>query len=382
MVRPGALAGVRVIELTSYISGPYAGMLLADFGAQVIKIEPPECGDPFRGWGEVDNPFFGSVNRNKKSVILDLKTAEAIAAARRLIDRSDVVIENYRPGALDRLGLGYDDLRQDNPRLIYCSITGFGDLGPYAQKPGYDTIGQAMGGLLGLLTDMHDPKPMGVSLSDHLAGMVACNGIMAALYARERTGQGQRVDTSLLESTISFIGENATRYLEDRQIPSRATRTHSAQVFAFVDQEGAPFAVHLSSPQKFWEGLLRAIARPEWNDDQRFTSRKARISHYEVLQTELAAVFGTASRTHWLRRLEAEDVPASPVNNLAEVFSDPQVAALGLLVRVPHPKRGHVDLIRNGVRLSKTPTAIVRSAPDLCDHSAEVLGGTESQMIN
>ena len=369
----GALAGVRVVELTSYVSGPYAGMLLADFGAEVIKIEPPERGDPFRGWGTLDNPFFRSVNRNKKSVALDLKTSSGVVSARRLIDQSDVVIENYRTGVLDRLGLGYDDVRKQNPRLIYCSITGFGNFGPYAQKPGYDTIGQAMGGLLGLLTDMNDPKPMGVSLSDHLAGLVACNGILAALCAREKTGTGQRVDTSLLESTVSFIGENATRFLEDRQVPSRATRTHSAQVFAFVDGDGLPFVIHLSSPQKFWDGLLRAIARPAWTDAPRFCDRKTRIKNYDALQTELSAVFRSGSRQQWLSRLEREDVPASPINNLAEVFSDPQVQALGLVARVPHPKHGHVEVIRNGVRLSETPTSVHSSAPELGQHNSELL---------
>jgi formyl-CoA transferase len=318
MTDRGALSGIRVVELTSYVSGPYAGMLLADFGAEVIKIEPPEKGDPFRGWGTLDNPFFRSVNRNKKSVALDLKTPAGVAAARRLIDRSDVVIENYRTGALDRLGLGYDELRKQNARLIYCSITGFGNFGPYAQKPGYDTIGQAMGGLLGLLTDTDDPKPMGVSVSDHLAGLVACNGILAALCARDKTGKGQRVDTSLLESTVSFIGENATRFLEDR------------------------------------------------------------IKNYDALHAELSAVFRSGRREHWLRLLEREDVPACPINDLAEVFSDPQVQALGLVARVPHPKHGYVEVIRNGVRLSDTPTSVHSSAPELGQHNSELVDPTET----
>jgi crotonobetainyl-CoA:carnitine CoA-transferase CaiB-like acyl-CoA transferase len=379
MNEQGALAGIRVVEFTSYISGPYAGMLLADFGAEVIKVEPLERGDPFRGWGTLDNPFFRSVNRNKKSVALDLKTPSGVASARSLIDRADVVIENYRTGALDRLGLGYDDVRQQNPRLIYCSITGFGGFGPRAKKPGYDTIGQAMGGLLGLLTDMNDPKPMGVSLADHLAGLVACNGILAALCAREKTRTGQRVDTSLLESTISFIGENATRYLEDRQVPSRETRTHSAQVFAFVDCDGLPFVIHLSSPQKFWDGLVRAIERPAWNQDKRFCDRRARIQNYDVLHAELSAVFRGASRQHWLSRFEREDVPASPINDLAEVFSDPQVQALGLVARIPHPTRGYVEVIRNGVRLSKTPTCVHSSAPELGQHNSEFLDPLKTQ---
>ncbi len=217
-----------MVELANYVSGPYAGMMLADFGAEVIKIEVPGTGDPFRGWGTVDySPTFGSVNRSKKSVVLDLKSETGKAAAAKLIAGADVVIENFRPGTLERLGLGYDELTRGNPRLIWCSITGFGNLGPLADRPGYDTVGQAMGGLLSVLTDMDAPKPMGISFSDHLAGMVAANGILAALQARHRTGKGQRVDTSLLEATVSFIGENAARFFENGKVPNRATRTHT-----------------------------------------------------------------------------------------------------------------------------------------------------------
>jgi formyl-CoA transferase len=349
-------------------------MLLADFGAEVIKIEPPGHGDPFRGWGGLDNPFFQSVNRNKKSVALDLKTEAGRLAARELVRTCDVVIENYRTGTLERLGLGYEDLKRINPGLIFCSITGFGDRGPYAYRPGYDTVGQAIGGLLGLLTDMNDPQPMGVSISDHLAGMVACNGIMAALFARENTGIGQRVDTSLLESTVSFIGENATRFLQDRTVPTRATRTRTAQVFAFVDGDGRPFALHLSSPQKFWLGLLRAIGRPDWNDDPRFCDRKARIKHYDELRQELTTVFRTGKRADWLARLEQEDVPACAINDLQELFDDPQVAELGLVVPIPHPTLGDIKLIRNGVRLSETPTCIHSKAPALGQHNDELFG--------
>jgi formyl-CoA transferase len=371
----GALAGVRVVELTSYISGPYAGMLLADFGAEVVKIEQPPDGDPFRAWGQTgDNPFFASVNRNKKSVVLDLKSADGLAQARALIGGADVLIENFRTGALDRLGLGYETLSKDNPRLIYCTITGFGNFGPYAQKPGYDTIGQAMGGLLGLCTDLEKPQPMGISLSDHLAGMTAANGVMAALYAREKTGRGQRVDTSLLESTVSFVGENAATFFETKKSPSRATRTHSALVFAFVDRDGKPFAIHLSSPPKFWQGLTRAVERPAWIEDPRFKDRPARGRNYDTLHLGLQDIFRTNTRAHWLALLEREDVPSCVLNNLAEVFEDPQVKALGMVERVPHPRRGHVDLVRNGVRLSETPTSIHSPAPALGEHNNELLG--------
>ena len=372
---PGALDGIRVVELASYISGPYAGMLMADFGADVIKIETPDGGDPFRGWGSTDyNPIFGSVNRGKRSVTIDLKTPDGIAEARRLIATADVVIENFRTGVLDRLGLGYEELQRCHPRLVYCSITGFGNLGPYATRPGYDTVGQAMGGLLSLLTDMATPDTMGISLSDHLAGITACLGVLAALNARSSSGRGQRVDTSLLESTIAFLAENAARYFDDGSAPDRATRTRLALVFAFVDGDGRPFVLHLSSPQKFWLGLLKVIDRPHWKADPRFADRTARMANYDQLKAELAAIFGSRPRDHWLALLEAEDVPCGPLYDLSEVFDDPQVKSLGMQTTAPHPARGQVSLIRSGVRMSETPPFIRAAAPSLGEHNGELLG--------
>jgi crotonobetainyl-CoA:carnitine CoA-transferase CaiB-like acyl-CoA transferase len=370
-----ALQGIKVVEFTSYVSGPYAGMLLGDFGAEIIKVEPPETGDPFRRWGETSyNATFGSVNRNKKSVTLDLKSPEGNAHALRLMEEADVVIENLRAGALDRLGLGWDAVKERNPRLIYCSITGFGDLGPYADRPGYDTVGQAMGGLLSLLTDMSKPQPMGISLSDHLAGISACMGILAAINSRHLTGRGQRVSTSLLESTISFLAENAARYFEDGGTPGRATRTHIAQVFAFVAGDGKGFVIHLSSPKKFWMALLDVVGRPDFAEDPRFSERKKRIANYDVLHNEFSKIFATRDRDHWLDLLIKADVPAGPIHDLEGVFSDLQVKALDMVARVPHPAgKGEVSLIRNAVRMSETPPVVRSAAPQLGEHNATIL---------
>jgi crotonobetainyl-CoA:carnitine CoA-transferase CaiB-like acyl-CoA transferase len=224
---------------------------------------------------------------------------------------------------MERLGLGYDATVRDNPGLVWCSISGFGTSGPYASRPGYDTVGQALSGLLSLLTDLDRPRPMGISLSDHLAGMVACNGILGALVARGRTGKGQRVDTSLLEATVSFCGENAARFFENRKVPNRATRTRQAQVYAFVASDGKPFVVHLSSPAKFWQALTRVAGMPEWLDDPRFASKETRGQHYDALHDELAAVFKNDTRAAWLAKLQSEDVPAAALNTLDEVFNDP-----------------------------------------------------------
>jgi crotonobetainyl-CoA:carnitine CoA-transferase CaiB-like acyl-CoA transferase len=370
----GALEGIRVVEFANYVSGPYAGMLLGDLGAEVIKIEAPDGGDPFRGWGRVEySPTFGSVNRNKKSVVLDLKSAHGLSAARALLRTADVLIENFRSGTMERLGLGYDEIAGENPRLIWCSITGFGSDGPYASRPGYDTVGQALSGLLSLLTDLESPRPMGISLSDHLAGMVACNGILGALVARGRTDRGQRVDTSLLEASVSFCGENAARYFENEKVPNRATRTRQAQVHAFVAGDGKPFVVHLSSPTKFWHGLARVAGKPEWLADPRFASKETRGQHYDALHDALAAVFARDSRARWLAKLEAEDVPAAPLNTLDEVFDDPQVKHLGLRQELPHKRVGTVGLVRNGLRMSATPPAIRSAAPELGEHTDEIL---------
>jgi formyl-CoA transferase len=369
-----ALDGIIVLEFANYVSGPYAGMMLADLGAEVIKIESPDGGDPFRGWGAADySATFGSVNRNKKSVILDLKSPDGTAAALALAADADVLIENFRAGTMERLGLGYEALHAANPRLIYTSITGFGGSGPYAQRAGYDTVGQAMSGLLSVLTDSANPQPMGISLSDHLTGMMAAYGILGALMAREKTGRGQRVETSLLAASIVFLGENAARFFETGKTPSRETRARSAQVYAFVDCDGRGFIVHLSSPAKFWRGLTRVANHPEWAEDARFKTKRDRQENYRVLHGLLAEIFAEAPREHWLSLLLAEDVPAAPINNLDEVFADPQVVHLGLKRQVPHKKLGQVSLVGGGVTLSDTPTDIRTVAPDHGQHTDEIL---------
>jgi formyl-CoA transferase len=369
-----ALDGIVVLEFANYVSGPYAGMMLADLGAEVIKIESPNGGDPFRGWGAADySATFGSVNRNKKSVILDLKTPDGLAAARALAAEADVLIENFRAGAMDRLGLGYEALRAANPKLVYTSLTGFGGSGPYAERAGYDTVGQAMSGLLSVLTDSANPQPMGISLSDHLTGMMAAYGILGALMAREKTGRGQRVETSLLAASIAFLGENAARFFETGKTPSRETRARSAQVYAFVDCDGKGFVVHLSSPVKFWQGLTRVAGHPEWAEDSRFKTKRDRQENYRVLHGLLAGIFAAQNRDHWLGLLLQQDVPAAPINTLDEVFADPQVIHLGLKRQVPHAKLGQISLVGGGVTLSETPAEIHSAAPSYGQHTDEIL---------
>jgi crotonobetainyl-CoA:carnitine CoA-transferase CaiB-like acyl-CoA transferase len=370
----GALDGITVLEFANYVSGPYAGMLLADLGAEVVKIEAPGRGDPFRGWGDVSySPTFESLNRNKKSVELDLRAEAGRAEALRLAGRADVVIDNFRAGVLARIGLGYDALVPRNPRLVYCAITGFGGSGPYRDWPGYDTVGQAMSGLLSLLTELEAPQPMGFSFADHLAGVSAFQGIMGALFARERLGKGQKVETSLLEAAVAFIGENACRFFYDGRVPGRAHRTHIAQVYVFLDREKRPFVIHLSSPPKFWDGLTEVAGHPEWRADPRFRTRGDRMRNYDVLRSELACVFATDLRDAWLEKLRAADVPAGPLYDLKEVFDDPQVRHLGMKVEVAHPTQGKVAMVRSGVTMSLTPPVPCAPAPALGQNNGELL---------
>ncbi len=369
-----ALAGIKVIEIASYVTGPFASQLLADMGADVVKIEEPKRGDPFRGWGEKNySATFCSLNRNKRSLTLDLRHDQAREIVLKLAAQSDVLIQNFRPGVMEKRGLGYEDVRKLNSKLVYCSISGFGPKGPYRDMPGYDTIGQARSGLLSLLTDPGKPQGMGISFSDHLTGMYACYGILAALINRMLTGQGQLVETSLLRASVSFVAENAARYFETGHVPRRKHRTTTAGVFAFVDQQNLPFILHMSSPDKFWNALFRVVGRTEWSNDARFNNRQGRIANYDSLYEGLQEIFKHGRREEWLKQLIENDVPAAPLNTLDEVFDDPQVREYGFPQIITHPKMGDVKMVGNAVDMSRTPPTIDKPPPILGEHADDIL---------
>jgi crotonobetainyl-CoA:carnitine CoA-transferase CaiB-like acyl-CoA transferase len=372
----GALAGIRVVEAASYVTGPFAAQLLADMGAEVVKIEEPKRGDPFRGWGERNYAAtFCSLNRNKKSITLDLRIDAGRDIALRLASEADVLIQNFRPGVMEKRGLGYNDIKKLNSKIVYCSISGFGPTGPYRDMPGYDTVGQARSGLLSLLTDPGKPQGMGISFSDHLTGMYACYGVLSALMNRMLSGEGQHVETSLLRASVSFVGENAARYFETGHVPRRKHRTTTAGVFAFEDRDGLPFVLHMSSPDKFWRNMFEVVGKPEWSEDSRFNNRKARIENYDTLVEQLTPIFRGGRREDWLRRLTEMDVPAAPINTLDEVFADPQVQTYGFPIEVEHPKMGKMKLLGNAVNMSRTPPGIDRPPPMLGEHTEEILTG-------
>jgi crotonobetainyl-CoA:carnitine CoA-transferase CaiB-like acyl-CoA transferase len=369
------LKNVTVVECSTFVTGPYAAALLADLGARVIKIESPPDGDPYRYFAP--DPYFSfnfaHLNRNKESLALDVKSVKGKEICLKLLKRADVFVENFRPGTAERLGLGYDALRALNPRLVYCSISAFGQSGPYANKPGFDTLGQAMSGLLSLLTDPDEPKVMGMAVSDYVTGLSAGYGILGALLGRETSGDGCRVETSLLQATLSFIGETAAGYMRTGLVPNRMARVKNAHAFAFICKDKLPIAIHCSVPEKFWLALLKAADRRDLAEDPRFRTRDARRQNYEALESTLAPVFLTRSRAEWLQRLEADDVPVVPLYNVGEVLMDPQVRHLDLVEELAHPQAGKLQFVGGPVRydgLAKEPST---SPPLVGEHSAAIL---------
>jgi len=372
----GALEGIKILDITNYIAGPYATLLLADLGAEVIKIETPGAGDPFRTWDKEPkdySPSFCALNRNKKSVTLDMKTPEGKEVFLRLAKDADVIVENLRPGAVDRLGIGYQEIKKINPKIIYCSISAFGQDGPYRKRPGYDTLGQSLSGLLSVLTDLDKPHGPGASFSDHLGGIFGCYGVLAAIAARERTGVGQKVETSLLESSICFLGLPITQYLFSKEVPSMRSRIKTAGVYALVAADGKPFVIHLSHPPKFWIGVTEVMGRPDFQTDPRTKDRHARSQNYEFISDMFSEVVKSAPRDQWLQRLQEKDVPCAPIYNLAEVFEDPQVKHLDRLMQVHDPEFGEFQLVRNGINLSATPVTLTMRPPKLGEHNEETL---------
>ncbi|HZD39180.1 MAG TPA: CaiB/BaiF CoA-transferase family protein, partial [Terriglobales bacterium] len=347
-----------------------------DLGAEVTKIETPGSGDPFRTWDKEPkdySPSFCALNRNKKSITLDLKNPQGKEVFLRLAKDADVIVENLRPGVVDRLGIGYEDIKKINPQIIYCSISAFGQDGPYRDRPGYDTLGQSLSGLLSVLTDMEHPRGPGAAFSDHLAGIYGCYGILAAIAGRERKGTGQKVETSLLESTISFLGFSITQYLFSGQIPEMSSRLKTAGVYALVAGDGKPFVIHLSHPPKFWTGVTEVFGRPDLQTDPRTKDRHARIKNYDMISDILSAAVKSAPRDHWLKRLQEKDVPCAPINNFAEVFEDPQVKHLDRLIQFNDPEFGTFQLVKNGIRLSATPLRLDLRPPKLGEHNEETL---------
>ena len=364
------LDGILVIELGTMITAPLAGMMLADLGARVIKVEHPNGGDPFRAYrGDLYSPHFAAYNRNKESVQLDLQSATGQDALHKLIARADVLLDNYRPGVLERLRLDDDTLAKLNPGLVRCSITGFGSDGPYRDRPAYDAVGIALSGLASLMLDPAAPHATGPTITDNVTGMYACNGILGALVSKAKTGKGSRVEVNMLESSIAFIPDTFANFTQLGIVAEPYTRVATSQSYALLCADRRMIAVHLSSPDKFWRGLLSAIGRPELANDERFRTRDARVVHYEALKAELAKEFLELPRAEWCRRLESEDVPFAPIWNVPEVLADPQVTHLQTFYQMQHEKVGDITGIHRPILIDGERGPNRMAAPVLGEHT-------------
>lgn len=349
------LKDVLVVELGTMVTAPLAGMMLSDMGARVIKVELPETGDPFRahGGGRYSPPFV-AYNRGKESIQLDLRSPGGLAKLSCLLGRADVVLENFRPGVMEKMGLDNDRLRALNPRLVRASITGFGQDGPYRDRPSYDSVPLALSGLSSLMLDPQDPRMSGPTIADNITGMYAVQGILAALLRRTRTGAGGHVEVNMLEAAISFMPDAFAQFSRAGIVSGPDTRVRISQAYTLRTQDGLLVTVHVSSVQKFWEGLLNVIGRPDLARDERFATPAARTQNYPELRQILMDIFSTRSRAAWVAALAAEGVPGGPVNRVDEVADDPQVRHLGTFARTVHPTMGEVVGIKSPIRLDGT----------------------------
>ncbi len=371
----GALEGTLAIDISGHVAGPYAGSLLGDLGCEVIKVELPDGGDTHRGRNpkyEGYGPSFRALNRNKKSMTLNLRAKKAREILLELVETADILLENFRPPTRKRLGLDYDVLSKRNPGLIHCSISGYGQSGPYRDKPGFDTIGQALSGMLSLVTDLDKPRVAGVSFTDHCCGIFAAYGIMAALLARQKTGRGQFVDVSLLQVSLAFIESHVADYLNGGEAVSRDNFPRG-RIYCLLDCDNRPLVIHLSGHQEAWVGLLKAAERTDLLADPRFGSRKDRTEHHWEIVKILQQTFRTKSRAYWLERLDANNVPGAPINTIQEVFDDDQVKHMGIPKQIRHPKMGTSNLIGNPINLSDTAPQFFYPAPLLGENTEEIL---------
>jgi len=369
------LDGIVVLDVTQVMAGPYCTMVLCDMGARVIKVEPPD-GDSSRamaGSAGTESPAFNAVNRGKLGIVLDLKQAAARDAFRRLARTADVVVENYRPGVMARLGLDYETLAKENPRLVYASISGYGQTGPSASKGGFDLVAQGASGIMSVTGEPgRPPVKTGLPITDLGAGLFALAAILAAVHWRSTSGRGQYIDTSLFEAGLALSVWEATEYFSG-QVPGPLGSAHrmSAPYQAFRCADG--YVTVGAANDRSFAKLASLLGHPEWLTDRRFATDVERVRNREVLAVAIDEVMSTATRTSWLERFAAAGVPSGPINDYAQVFDDPQVAARDMVVEVEHPALGRLRSLGSPVKMSATPLDPRRRAPGLGEHTDEVL---------
>jgi formyl-CoA transferase len=377
-VRPGPLSGVRVLDLTRVVAGPYCSMFLGDLGAEVVKVEQPGAGDDTRGWGPPfaggESAYYLSINRNKQSLTLDLKSKRAVELLRQLVKAADVIIENFRPGTMERLGLGEKELRELNPRLIYASLTGFGADGPMSDWPGYDLIVQAWGGLMSVTgTPDGEPVKVGVAIVDLVAGLMLGKAITAALFAREKIGVGQRIDTSLLEAEVASLINVGSNYLVGGKVPTRWGNAHPNIVPYQNFQTADGYLVIGVASEVIWKRFCEAIGQSDLIDDPRFAENSKRVENRSALIALLSEMFLERRNDAWFKLLTDAEVPCAPVQTIDQVFQAPQVLQRDMLIEVDHPTAGKVRMAGIPVKFSVTPATVRMPPPLLGEHNEKIL---------
>jgi crotonobetainyl-CoA:carnitine CoA-transferase CaiB-like acyl-CoA transferase len=369
------LEGVKVLDLSRVLAGPYATMVLGDLGADVLKVEHPERGDDTRHWGPPfaggESAYFLSVNRNKRSIGVDLKDKEGLERVKTLAAGADVLIENWRRGALEKLGLGYKALREENPDLIYCSITGFGP-GPDENRPGYDFLVQARGGIMGITGQPGgEPTKVGVAISDIVCGLFASNAILAALYRRSATGEGTRIEVPLFESTLGWLANRGQEYLVSGEDTGLIGNAHPSIVpYQTFHASDKPLVVAVGNNTQF-ANLCGAIGRPELAEDERYATNPDRVSNREALISELQQEFGKRSADEWAEEIRAAGIPSGPVNTLADVFADEHVLGSGMLQALDHPSAGPLEMVASPLIVDGEHLPIRHAPPTLGQHTEE-----------
>ncbi|KRG69263.1 CoA-transferase [Stenotrophomonas terrae] len=383
------LDGVRVLDLSRILAGPWATQVLADFGADVIKVERPGVGDDTRTWGppylkdaagndSSESAYYLCANRGKRSVAIDFTTDEGQALLRELVVHCDVLVENYKVGGLKKYGLDFASLQAINPKLVYCSITGYGQDGPYAQRAGYDAAIQAIGGLMSVTGEPDGapgagPQKVGVAATDLMTGMYAATAILAALRHAERTGVGQQIDLALLDTQVAWLANQASNYLVGGVVPTRQGTAHPNIVpYQVMPAADGYFMLAVGNDGQFAR-LCEVIGEPGLATDPRYATNNARVANRELLVPQLQQILSTRPAAEWLAALEQAVVPANPVNRIDQVFADPQVQARGLRIELPHAGGGNVPMVRNPLKFSATPLRYEQAAPVLGQHTSAVL---------
>ena len=376
-----ALDGVRVLDLTRALAGPFCTLMLGDYGADVIKIELPGTGDDTRTWGPPfigeESAYFLSINRNKRSLTLNFKEPQAVEIFLKLVEDTDVIVENFTPGVMERLGLGYETIKAANPKIVYCSISGFGQTGPYQKRPAYDQIMQGVSGLMSITGDPEgEPEKIGIAVTDIGAGMWAAFAVLAALHHRQKNGEGQYIDLAMLDAQVAWLTYQAAFFFATNTPPKRLGKAHPTLVpyQAFMAQDGKYFNVAVGS-ERLWERFCQGIKREDLKDNPDYATNGDRVRNRTKIVPLLQEFFLKRPSLEWVEDLQAANVPAGPINDLADVFSDPQVLHRQMLLEMPHPTLGSIKQTGLPLKFSLTPGGLDRHPPLLGEHNQEILQG-------